>query len=222
MNANNPVAAQDPTAASAPLNGNREDILNAAIKVFGQVGYAAASTNDIVKRANVSKGLLFHHFKNKQTLYTACQLYVMEQYGKFMEQHFDLSGTDFFDRILSNLRLKMEFGKRRPELLALINRAWYADGEENTLTRQAVQDYIMQSPQGPAFAQFFEGIDTTVFREGLDLNKVLAYTRMILEASWVQYSKKHQDDSEVMAREMDDYISECEEIIALIRDGVYA
>ena len=206
---------------AAALGGHREDILNAAIEVFGCVGYSAASTNEIVKKAKVSKGLLFHHFSNKENLYMACQLHVIDQYTKFMVMHFDMSSADFFDRILSNLRIKMEFGRRNPEYLALINRAWFADGDENTLTRKAAEEYVLKNMQKNVLTPFTEGLDTGLFKDGVDPGKVLAYTRMTLEASWVEYSKRHQNDVKSMTDDMDGYIAECEEIILLFRYGAY-
>ena len=202
-------------------NGHREDILNAAIEVFGRVGYTAASTNEIVKRAKVSKGLLFHHFTNKETLYSACQLHVLDEYARFMVDNFDTSSTDFFDRILSNVRIKMEFGRKNPEYLSLVNRAWYADGEENNIARKVAEEYITKSSHGSIFLKFLDGIDSTAFREGVDIPKVLTYTRMTIEASWAQYYKGHQNDPHKMADYMDDYLKECEEIIELFRNGSY-
>ncbi|MFD6209493.1 TetR/AcrR family transcriptional regulator, partial [Peribacillus sp. NPDC060253] len=54
------------------LNMDKEKqdrIINAAIKEFAQKGYDNASTNEIVKEAGISKGLLFHYFQNKKQLY---------------------------------------------------------------------------------------------------------------------------------------------------------
>ena len=47
----------------------RERIINAAINEFTKKGYRNASTNEIVKEAGISKGLIFHYFKNKKQLY---------------------------------------------------------------------------------------------------------------------------------------------------------
>ena len=47
----------------------QERIINAAIKVFAENGYKKASTDVIVKEAEISKGLLFHYFTNKIGLY---------------------------------------------------------------------------------------------------------------------------------------------------------
>ena len=201
---------------------HRENILNAAIEVFARDGYAAASTNDIVKRAKVSKGLLFHHFTNKKNLYTACQLYVLERYGEFMSKYVDLSSADFFDRILCNMRTKIEFGRRHPQYLALISRAWYVDGEENPLDRRSAEEYIVTNMQVGQLQNFFTGVDTTCFREGFDVSKLFNYTRLITEAIWQRFSASLNNDPDLMASELDNYLAESEEILTLLKHGAYS
>ena len=199
---------------------HKEDILHAAIAEFGRVGYGAASTNEIVKNAKVSKGLLFHYFTNKKKLYTACQLYVMEQYGKFMAKHFEFPSTDLFDRILYGLKIKMEFGRKNPEFLTITNRARYLEAEESLLTRPEAHESIAEFMQQFTTA-FFDGIDTSRFREGIELAKVMDYTRLAMEASWVRFSHKHNNDIDAMVKDIDSYFKEAEEIVSLLRDGAY-
>ena len=40
-----------------------------ARKLFAQKGYSAANTGELVERAKVTKGALYHHFANKRELY---------------------------------------------------------------------------------------------------------------------------------------------------------
>ena len=42
-----------------------------ARKLFAQKGYSGANTNELVERARVTKGALYHHFANKKELYQA-------------------------------------------------------------------------------------------------------------------------------------------------------
>lgn len=49
----------------------KENILNAALELFALEGYYATSTNAIAKKAGVSEGLIFRHFKNKEGLLEA-------------------------------------------------------------------------------------------------------------------------------------------------------
>jgi len=47
----------------------RNQILNAAVRLFCQGGYDATSVNDICSEARVSKGAFYHHFPSKQVLF---------------------------------------------------------------------------------------------------------------------------------------------------------
>lgn len=47
----------------------RARIMEAALKLFAQAGYAAASVDDICSAAGVSKGAFYHHFPTKQAIF---------------------------------------------------------------------------------------------------------------------------------------------------------
>jgi TetR/AcrR family fatty acid metabolism transcriptional regulator len=49
----------------------RERILQAAMAVFAERGYAAAGMDEIARRANSSKGGVYFHFPNKQAIFEA-------------------------------------------------------------------------------------------------------------------------------------------------------
>ena len=48
------------------LKREKQDrMINAGLKTFAKYGYRHATTDEIVKEAAISKGLLFHYFDNK-------------------------------------------------------------------------------------------------------------------------------------------------------------
>ncbi|AUH32036.1 TetR/AcrR family transcriptional regulator [Paracoccus tegillarcae] len=51
--------------------GTRRALLGAARELFGAAGYAATATPDLVKRAAVTRGALYHHFANKEAIFEA-------------------------------------------------------------------------------------------------------------------------------------------------------
>ena len=55
-----------------PSEDTRQRIITAAIQLFGQVGYARASTRLIAETAGVNEVTLFRHFGNKKNLLMAC------------------------------------------------------------------------------------------------------------------------------------------------------
>ena len=50
----------------------REQILDAALRVFAEKGFAGASIRDIAKEVGVTEGLLYHYFESKEQLLNAC------------------------------------------------------------------------------------------------------------------------------------------------------
>ncbi|MBT4511398.1 MAG: helix-turn-helix transcriptional regulator [Chloroflexi bacterium] len=49
----------------------RREIVNAALAVFAQKGYAFATVDDIAREANVAVGTLYKYYKNKRDILMA-------------------------------------------------------------------------------------------------------------------------------------------------------
>jgi AcrR family transcriptional regulator len=72
---------------------SRTQILDAALKLFSHRGYGATSVRDIAEAAGLSKGNVYHHFPDKETIFRA----LLDQYFSAM------SRPDFpFNRALAN------------------------------------------------------------------------------------------------------------------------
>ena len=57
---------------------SKRKILEAALKLFGQKGYAASSISAIAKVAGVSKGLIYNYYQSKEEIAQACAKQVLE------------------------------------------------------------------------------------------------------------------------------------------------
>lgn len=64
---------------------SRNQILDAALKLFSHRGYGATSVRDIAEAAGVSKGNVYHHFPDKETIFRA-----------LLDQYFDAMSTPQF------------------------------------------------------------------------------------------------------------------------------
>lgn len=53
------------------LDKRKEQILEASLEEFSQKGFSGTKISDIVKRAEISQGLLYHYYKSKEELYLA-------------------------------------------------------------------------------------------------------------------------------------------------------
>ena len=71
-------------------------MINAALKIFSMRGYQFASTDDIVKEAGISKGLLFHYFGSKSGLYSFIYDYSVRFMSMELRAAVDAEETNFF------------------------------------------------------------------------------------------------------------------------------
>ena len=89
------------------LKKEKQDrIINAAMKVFALNGYRNASTDDIVKEAGISKGLLFHYFESKIGVYTFLFDYSARYTTLELKSNVDSDLTDIFE-----IMRQIEFSK---------------------------------------------------------------------------------------------------------------
>ncbi|MCX6826205.1 MAG: TetR/AcrR family transcriptional regulator [candidate division Zixibacteria bacterium] len=66
-----------------PAQIRRAQLIDAAIEVFNRKGFTGATTEDIARKAGVTKGALYFHFKNKEDIFLAV---VKETAGRHIEQ----------------------------------------------------------------------------------------------------------------------------------------
>src|SRR5712664_2348983 len=55
-------------------DATRKALLKVARKLFADRGYAGTATEEVVRRARVTRGALYHHFKDKRDLFKAVLL----------------------------------------------------------------------------------------------------------------------------------------------------
>jgi TetR/AcrR family transcriptional regulator len=79
------------------LKKEKQDrIINAAMKHFYLQGFKRASTDDMVKDANISKGLLFHYFLSKKGLYQFLCDYALRYYFLEVKSMIQIERKDYF------------------------------------------------------------------------------------------------------------------------------
>lgn len=150
-------------------NEKQGRILNAAIQEFARKGFENASTNEIVKEAGISKGLLFHYFNNKKQLFLFLFDYFIDVITNEFYQKVDLSETDFFERIKQASFIKMELLKKFPDIFHFLEAAYM---EDSTAVKMEV-DGRKKELTAVNMNKIFEGIDFSEFREDVDVAKAL-------------------------------------------------
>jgi TetR/AcrR family transcriptional regulator len=152
------------------LDSEKQDrIINAAIKEFAQKGYDSASTNEIVKEAGISKGLLFHYFKNKKQLFFYLFDYCYNLVADEFYKKVDLTERDFFKRIRQSVHIKMDLQAKYPEILTFIQEAFMQD----SLEIKDEFDKKKQELNAVNIGIIYDGIDLSKFRDDVDVQKIL-------------------------------------------------
>jgi AcrR family transcriptional regulator len=111
-------------------NEKQNRILNAAIKEFAAKGYKNASTNEMVKEAEISKGLLFHYFKNKKELFLFLYDYCIDLAVNDFYNKINLEERDIIVRLRQISLTKLELRDKYPDIFNFILTAYMEDSRE--------------------------------------------------------------------------------------------
>jgi TetR/AcrR family transcriptional regulator len=155
----------------------KERILNAAIKEFALKGFDNASTNEIIKDADISKGLLFHYFNNKKALFLFLYDYTIDIYVNEFFEKIDLNEKDIFTRLRNTVLIKFELIKKYPDMFNFIKIAYFDESHE------IKKDLELRNKQSVASntRKIFENIDISKFKEGIDIGKAIEIIIWTLE-----------------------------------------
>lgn len=91
------------------LKKEKQDrMINAALKTFALHGYRHASTDDIVREASISKGLLFHYFESKLGVYSFIYDYSVRYTILELRSTIDRKEQDLFEIMRQTERARLQ------------------------------------------------------------------------------------------------------------------
>jgi AcrR family transcriptional regulator len=145
--------------ADSPEPKTRERLLETAIGMFAEKGYAGTSVREIVERAGVSKPVLYYYFQSKEGLFLAI-LEMAENLQKELLARVLESAGDVLERLL------------------LLYRRVYAGIDENRNLYKMIHGLIFGPPQGAPDYDFrryhghmFDAI-RDIYKAGIDGGEV--------------------------------------------------
>ncbi|MBJ8350035.1 TetR/AcrR family transcriptional regulator [Streptococcus zalophi] len=189
----------------------RKRIANAAFEEFAKNGYDNASTNQVVKHANISKGILFHYFGNKKGLYDQLVDYSIVLIKEHVSDHIDWKERDFFNRIQQIMLLKVQLVEDYPYIYEFQKRIFLGKtqkdmlkiaGEEATLLAQRI---------------YSDNIDFSLFKK--DIN--LATGMEIINWTFEGLSSKLWKTTLNQKIDLQEALRESERYIALLKNLFY-
>lgn len=157
------------------LKKEKQDrMINAALKVFAGQGYRHASTDDIVREAAISKGLLFHYFQSKLGVYHFVYDYSVRYMNLELKSFVNTREKDLFEVMKQVEYARMHAMRSYPYMQQFLNRSMAEDCYEALESIEEKRNILQETYDG-IYAQ----IDYGSLPQGVDgmkLQKMLDFT----------------------------------------------
>ena len=105
-------------------------IVDAAMNLFGEVGYKKAYISEIAAASGISKALIFHYFGSKKGLYSYLVYYTGKIVMTEAQHERDTEGKDFFDRAATTIRFRLTIKSRYPAMNIFMDSVYNEDHPE--------------------------------------------------------------------------------------------
>ncbi len=150
------------------LKKEKQDrMINSALKVFSQYGYRHASTDEIVRGAGISKGLLFHYFESKIGLYAFLYDYATRFVTLELTQNVEPHENGYFVLYKQILAAKADSMAQYPYIFLFLDRA-----DEETDNDALMEISERREKYRRIMDALRERADITIFGPGVDYEKI--------------------------------------------------
>jgi len=105
-------------------------IVDAAMTLFGEVGYKKAYISEIAAASGISKALVFHYFGSKKGLYSYLVYYTGKIVMTEAQHERDTADKDFFERALITIRFRLSIKSRYPAMNMFMESVFNEDEPE--------------------------------------------------------------------------------------------
>jgi TetR/AcrR family transcriptional regulator len=201
----------------AASGDTRARILSAAIREFAESGYSKASTNNIVRDAGTSKGLLFHYFGSKGALYLAALEYCVQSLVDFFMENLGDLPKDPVDRFVTWADLKVTMLAREPLMYKM---AMGGIGETPDTLRPRVQALVDRVGER-LMPVFLNGMDFSGLREDVDPPKAVQYILLVFGAISERYLEMARNSPDKGLSGLASAMNEIRECAEFVKRGLY-
>lgn len=191
------------------LKKEKQDrMINAALKVFALQGYRHASTDEIVREAGISKGLLFHYFTSKLGVYTFVYDYSVRYMLLELGARVPAGERDLFAVCRAVELSRMQAMRGYPYMQQFLNRCMREDVSEALLATEEKRESLTAE-----YERIQSRIDYDALPAGVDgrrLEQMIAYT---IQGLMQQRFYDASFQPEMLYAEIVEYIDMLEQIV---------
>lgn len=196
----------------------KKRILEVAIEEFAVNGYDKASTNAIVKKAGISKGILFHYFGSKKNLFLYLFDYCINNLADKYYLLNDGEPEDIFERFIRISIRKMKIVQEEPFINKLVFSA--ISNMPVSLKNELTEKYNNYSSK--YLKEVFENIDTSKFREEIDSRKAIELVMICMDGLSSKYIQKYKGISmEDILKNSEEIMEDFNKYLEILKFGIY-
>lgn len=196
----------------------KKKIIDACLEEFGNNGYEKASTNAIVKKAGISKGLLFHYFGSKKAVFLYTIDYAIDYMLNWYEEISKDKPSDLFERMMWGSLQKLKMWHEEP-LIFKVGAEVYLSSADG-LKDELINRYIKIRDE--LLPEFFKDVDTSKLRKGVDPKKAIEIVILFLEGLSNRYIDRFRGAStDELYNNMEKLMAEINEYFDILKGGIY-
>ena len=184
------------------LKREKQDrMINAGLKIFAKYGYRHATTDDIVKEAGISKGLLFHYFTNKVGVYVFLMDYSVRFLLLELSRAVKKDTDNFFELYKQIENGKLQVLKNYPYMQAFLDKAF----EEICL--EALQESEEQKKAYESkLEEYYSQVSAHKFRNGITFEQMQEVFKYIIKGITAENMALDTMQPEIMYHQVCGYI----------------
>ena len=191
------------------LKKEKQDrMINAALKIFALRGYRHASTDDIVKEAAISKGLLFHYFGSKLGVYTFVYDYSVKYMNLELNTCLDAAQKDLFEVIKLRELARMHAMRGYPYMQQFLNRS-VTEEEAEAIEATAEQRKVWREKNEEILAQ----IDFERMPHGVDGQKIFKMFDYTITGMMTEHFYAETFKPEDLYKEITEYLDMMKKVL---------
>ncbi|MGV9801645.1 TetR/AcrR family transcriptional regulator [Mycobacterium sp. NPDC003449] len=139
----------------------RREILDVALRLMHDKGYAAMTIEDVLSTLHISKGALYHYFRSKRALLDGVVEAIGENATAQMQAIVDDPGRGALDKLYAYFAASSAWKSDHPTAVATLIRLWH--DENNALLRQKMTQGSMHTTAPMLEAIIRQGCTEGVF-----------------------------------------------------------
>ncbi len=184
------------------LKKEKQDrMINAALKVFALQGYRHASTDDIVREAAISKGLLFHYFQSKLGVYQFIYDYSVRYMNLELRSTVDAQEKDLFEIMKQMECARMHAMRGYPYMQQFLNRTVAEDVSEALLAIEEKRGGLEET-----YRSIYAQVDYGVLPKNVDGEKLCKMIEFTVKGLMTEHFQDASFQPEMLYGEICNYI----------------